>query len=307
MLCKLFLKGFPQLHHVLAPKGEAKDNTVVTMFARLEFQDGKRKRCAANQRQSYHESGRTHFHLLVWLENVSSIDLPSVVSASLPENNEPLKQIVLSSQQSYTGSGWPARGDDSAWDRESRLLMLKHTKHDHDKGIRAFMPDVIGGMRSHMDVLASDGRGMFLRCVAGYVPKFSDSFAQQWLDDEASDYAVGRRVFTEYHPLAARDVHATCWHTVPANVLRVVTVTRFVVPTPNQEVMPVRVQQHMHLARRWHVIARLLEEDQQAYGQVHRALKRRSAAFVQRQQPDAEETTLEACMGKQQRRIEAKS
>ena len=79
--------------------------------------------------------------------------------------------------------------------------MLKHAKQDHDKGIRAFMPDVIGGMRSHKDVPASDGRGMLLRFVAGYVPKFSDTFAQQWLNDEASDYAGGRRVLTEYHPL----------------------------------------------------------------------------------------------------------
>eukprot|EP00971_Amphidinium_carterae_P229286 4548815-Amphidinium_carterae.1 len=44
---------------------------------------------------------------------------------------------------------------------------------------------------------------MLLRYVAGYVPKFSDSFGQQWLCDEASDYAIARRVLSEYHPLEA--------------------------------------------------------------------------------------------------------
>ena len=67
-------------------------------------------------------------------------------------------------------------------------------------GIRAFMEDVIGALKCHMDVQASDGRGMLLRYVAGYVPKFSDSFAQTWLNDQASDYAVARRVLTDYHP-----------------------------------------------------------------------------------------------------------
>ena len=42
---------------------------------------------------------------------------------------------------------------------------------------------------------------MILRYVAGYVPKFSDSFQTTWLNDEASDYAVARRILSEYHPL----------------------------------------------------------------------------------------------------------
>eukprot|EP00969_Alexandrium_andersonii_P114421 5057962-Alexandrium_andersonii.AAC.1 len=52
-----------------------------------------------------------------------------------------------------------------------------------------------------MDVQCSDGRGVFLRHVAGYAPKFSGSFAREWLDDQASDYAVARRILSEYRPL----------------------------------------------------------------------------------------------------------
>ena len=56
-------------------------------------------------------------------------------------------------------------------------------------------------VRSHMDVQASDGRSMLLRYVATYLPKFSDAFATEWLNDHASDFAIARRVLTEYRPL----------------------------------------------------------------------------------------------------------
>ena len=60
------------------------------------------------------------------------------------------------------------------------------------------MPDIIGGIKSHMDVQTSDGRGMLLRYVASYVPKFSDSFATEWLNDQANDYGISKRVLTEW-------------------------------------------------------------------------------------------------------------
>eukprot|EP00971_Amphidinium_carterae_P050999 1003998-Amphidinium_carterae.1 len=59
----------------------------------------------------------------------------------------------------------------------------------------------MGALRCHMDVQTSDGRGMLLRYCASYVPKFSDAFAQAWLNDQASDFAIARRVLSEYHPL----------------------------------------------------------------------------------------------------------
>ena len=69
--------------------------TVINYFARIEFQDGKRKRGNPNARMPYHGSGRPHVHFLVWLQNVEAIQLPGVVCASLPEDNSPLKSIVV--------------------------------------------------------------------------------------------------------------------------------------------------------------------------------------------------------------------
>jgi len=230
--------------HVLGPKDGSGRITVVTQFTRLEFQDGKRKRGAQNMRQWYHGSGRPHVHSLVWLEHEAAIDLPSVVEASVPDENEALERIVLASQQSWTGSGWPVHNEPSTWDDEAKVLRLQHLAGDARKGIRAFMPDVIGAVKSHMDVQTSDGRGMLLRYVASYVPKFSDAFATQWLNDQASDYAISRRVLTEYHPMEPEmwmqlggKYHAQC--------ITDGSIKRFVVPVPWRDELPSIVQHYV--------------------------------------------------------------
>ena len=68
-------------------------------------------------------------------------------------------------------------------------------------GVRAYIEDLLSSLRCHMDVLSADGRGALLKYVATYVPKFSDSFTNEWLNDSASGYEVGRRILTDYHPL----------------------------------------------------------------------------------------------------------
>ena len=136
-----------------------------------------------------------HVHCLVWVGNAAAAQLETVVSASLPEAGaQPqLRAVVLGSQASWSGSGWPLRDEASFYDPKAGLLFLRHSMEDYDNGIRGYMPDILGPLKSHMDAQASDGRGMLLRYCAGYVSKFSDSFGQEWLVDQASDYAVARR------------------------------------------------------------------------------------------------------------------
>ena len=186
--------------HTFAAKDGSGRRTVVNYFARLESQDGKRKRKTGRVRD-YHGRGTVHVHCLVWLTDEPLIALPDVVAAHLPEDNEPLKQVLLALQCSYTGSGWPQRDEPSEWNAGDKLLKLHHDRLDKKKGIRGFMEDCSGSLFCHNDVQASDGRGMLLRYTSGYVPKFSDSFATTWLNDEASDYAIARRVLADYHPL----------------------------------------------------------------------------------------------------------
>merc|ERR1711994_1191334 len=53
----------------------------------------------------------------------------------------------------------------------------------------------------HQDWLQSDGgSGLILKYVSTYTTKFSDEFATEWLDDDASDYNIAKRVLFDYHP-----------------------------------------------------------------------------------------------------------
>ena len=171
--------------HVLSNKvGDGKP-TVLNYFARLEYQDGKRKK-EFRQPQDYHGRGTVHVHCLVWLENVETAGLDQVISATLPaaDAQPELRAVVLGSQQSWSGSGWAVRKEPSVYDAAAGLLFLRHCPEDFELGIRAYAPDVLGPLKCHVDVQTSDGRGMLLRYCAGYVPKFSDSFGQEWLVDQ---------------------------------------------------------------------------------------------------------------------------
>ena len=75
---------------------------------------------------------------------------------------------MRASQFSWSGSGWPVREQASSWDSDAQVLRLEHDEEAKRLGVRAYMPDIIDGMKSHMDVQGSDGRGMLLRYVAGF-------------------------------------------------------------------------------------------------------------------------------------------
>ena len=187
--------------HVLAA-ADGQEETVVEIFGRLEFQDGKRKRHVGKS-QSYHGAGRAHLHLLVWLKNPGAIDWSDVLRADLPAGDESeLKDLVVGSQLDYHGqSGWAQREEATQFDVPNERILLHHPRIAKEKHVRAYMPDVLQAMECHMDVQASDGRSLLLQYVASYAPKFSDSFATAWLNEEASDYHLARKVLTEYHPM----------------------------------------------------------------------------------------------------------
>ncbi|CAK0883129.1 unnamed protein product, partial [Prorocentrum cordatum] len=199
--------------HVFGASDGSGKNTVRVHFARAEFQDGKRKRYVGEHEaasQFYHGRGTVHVHLLVWLENEASIGLEEAIAATSPIDNPELKSLVEGSQRSHTGSGWPVREAPSMFDEDARALRLHRTKADHMKrnkkgeleGVRAYIKDVLSALYCHVDVLGADDKaGMLLRYVTPYVPKFSDSFCDEWLADQASDYSIARRVLTDYHPL----------------------------------------------------------------------------------------------------------
>ena len=89
------------------------------------------------------------------------------------------------------------------------------------------------------------GRGMLLRYVSGYVPKFSASFTTEWLADACSDCAVARRVLTDYHPLEPEMTLQLAMQWFP-QCFAGSTLQRFRVPVPWEGDLPERVQQYMN-------------------------------------------------------------
>ena len=120
-------------HHVFSsrgPDGSASGEQLVTeMFARLEFQDGKRRRHTGPS-QSYHGSGRAHLHMLAWLKGPEKVAWKEVLRADLPAGRaEPeLRSLVEGSQLDWEKSGWPQR-EGPIW-TEGRLL-LPHPADAH--------------------------------------------------------------------------------------------------------------------------------------------------------------------------------
>ncbi|CAJ1387438.1 unnamed protein product, partial [Effrenium voratum] len=249
--------------HIFSAKDGSGGRTVLNFFGRLEYQDGKRKRYVNEQEaatQFYHGRGTVHLHMLVWLRHVEAVKLEEAVSASTPEDNPGLASLVEGSQRS-----------------RQRLAkdFCKRNKKGVYEGIRAYLPEVLASLWCHTDVQLSDGRGMLLKYCSGYVPKFSDSFTTDWLNDACSDYAVARRVLTDYHPLEPEMTLQLAMQWFP-QVFAGSTLQRFRVPVPWKADCPERVQQYMN--SEWRADAMPLIEflrKTNGQGKIHKKLERR--------------------------------
>eukprot|EP00435_Cladocopium_sp_Y103_P025548 s4273_g6.t1 len=272
--------------HVLAAKDGSGRQTVLNFFGRLEYQDGKRKRYVNQQEaatQFYHDRGTVHLHLLVWLQHVDAVRLEDSVSATVPADNDVMASLVEGSQRSWTGSGWPKEAGPSHYDAQQGVLHLHHSDEDFSKykpdgtaeGIRAYLIDILSRLGCHVDVQMSDGRGMLLKDVSGYVPKFSDSFTTDWLCDAGSDYAVAKRVVTDFHPLAPEMTCQLSMQWFP-QCFAGSTLQRFVVPVPWIGDLPARIAKYMRSA--WRApdmtLAEFLRKTNKD-GAIHQKLRRR--------------------------------
>jgi hypothetical protein len=143
----------------------------------------------------------------MWFKDMAAVGLEKKVKANMPDAaaNPRLHALVQDCQRSYGGSGWPLREEPSEFDSDAGVLKLHHPAadcHGEDgRGVRAYIEEALSALGCHMDVQASDGRGMSLKYVSSYVAKFSDAFAQEWFSDQASAFSMARRILRDYHPL----------------------------------------------------------------------------------------------------------
>lgn len=239
--------------HLLGPSPEYQQEagqtpqTVVNRVTRLEFQDGKRKL----GKQAYHGRGATHSHSLDFLRRMARIGLEKKLSAHLPDKKKDplLHGLVLDGQCDRTNSGIPIREEPSAWDDESQKVQLQHTEEDKDLKIRPYFPTTMQVTKCHEDVQQADGNGAVLHYVATYSMKFSDSMDQNWLNDQASDYSVARRILFSYHPLEPE-----MWLTLATERFPQMdyqgTLVDIHVPVPSCEQKPKRLQNYEESAWR---------------------------------------------------------
>ena len=154
-----------------------------------------------------------------------------------------LRGIVLDSQRDRARSQVPIREAPSTWDAEADRIQLHHSKRDFHKHIRAYFRESMEVTKCHEDVQMADGRHNLLGYVATYAPKFSGSFAKDWLNDDASDYSVARRVAFDYHPLEPE-----MWLTLAGQLFPQIsfggTLKPIVAPHPGMEEKPAFVENY---------------------------------------------------------------
>ena len=233
--------------HIFDVPADAEDRSpsVVHWVLRLEFQDGKRQRNSHRPAQFYHGSGRVHVHALLWLRGMERLPFDEILKAEIPGEERPeMRDLVLGSQLDWDWSGWPAREGPTEYDAAAQTLRLHHPEEAAKKHCRAYLPDLLQSLRCHVDVQASDGKAMLLQYCSSYLPKFSDSFAQEFLQDEASDFAVARRILADYHPLQPEMVLQLAAQQFPQFRAKGM-VRKFVCPVPWEKELPTTVQNYM--------------------------------------------------------------
>jgi hypothetical protein len=126
--------GRQQKHHLLyAPTQERDGNNVKTFFTRLETQ----------------RRGTIHGHILFWLNNFDDTLLASLTTTELFREHPLLSSWI------------------------SRIQASSKRTQDGERRIRAYVQELLCGLRSHIDVTA--GRGTSLSYVCTYSSKASDA------------------------------------------------------------------------------------------------------------------------------------
>eukprot|EP00971_Amphidinium_carterae_P053302 1049881-Amphidinium_carterae.1 len=63
-----------------------------------------------------------------------------------------METLVQASQLSWTRSSMPVHPAPTIFNKDSGLMEFQHTQEDKTAGLRAYMPDIMGALRCHMDV-----------------------------------------------------------------------------------------------------------------------------------------------------------
>ena len=152
--------------HVLTNVQHPASKNITTYFYRFEFQ----------------QRGTVHLHMLVWLDDVSSIRA-DLLHASVPWENARDAFLVANTQKSDR-SCLPVNNAPDAFTTDlngNTSLHFQYTEDDAQRNIRAFITTVLGSLRCRTDVQLADGKAMLLKYVSSYVTKMHESATSEGL------------------------------------------------------------------------------------------------------------------------------
>lgn len=135
-------------HHLLAKKSDPSANNVTNYFYRFEFQ----------------KRGTLHAHILIWLEDMSDVDVMKL-SATIPWGNVEKAFLVYDLQKS-SKSALPLRQAPNRvlTENNETYIAFHHTQTDKGCNLQAYVPALTGFLQCSMDVQSSDGKAMLLKC-----------------------------------------------------------------------------------------------------------------------------------------------
>ena len=151
--------------HVLCNVDDPASKNVKTLFYRFEFQ----------------QRGTLHLHMLVWLDQVSSIRA-DLLHASVPWDNAHDAFLVAHTQKSDKSCLPLKNGPDSfITDANGNSSLEFHYTEDAQRNIRAYITTLLGSLKCRTDVQLADGKAMLLKYVSSYVTKMHDSVTSEGL------------------------------------------------------------------------------------------------------------------------------
>ena len=170
-----------EFKHVFCNITKHTPSNVLCVFFRFEYQN---RRCI-------------HTHMLVWLSDVSKINL-QLLSATIPSDNEELAFLVHRIQPSDQSSPFLDVSNNPNYVSDDRVI-LYHTKHDNEVNLRAYINTVLPVLNSRMDVQGCDGKAALMQYVCTYATKLSHS-AQILKSTSTTAFQVALPFLIDAHP-----------------------------------------------------------------------------------------------------------
>ena len=188
--------------HVLSNVHDAASKNVRTFFYRFEFQ----------------QRGTLHLHMLVWLEDVSTIRA-EVMHAPVPWDNAHDAFLVANAQKSHQSCLLVNNAPDAFITdaNGNTTLQFQYTEDDAKRNIRGYITTLLGSLKCRTDVQLADGKAMLLKYVSSYVAKMHESATSEGLYcKDVTGYQAAHSFLRRVRPLEPEMVFQlsnikVCW------------------------------------------------------------------------------------------------